>query len=234
MAWSVGQLARACGLTVRTLHHYDEIGLLVPRERTGAGHRRYSDEDVERLYRITALRRIGLPLSDIADLLESDGDLRDIARRHLEHVEREIARGERVRVLLQRIIDAQATRDDLIDLIEETTMHEKYYTREQLDQLAERADALGPGGLEKAQQDWADLIAQVDAERQAGTDAGDPKLKPLMERWQALIESFTGGDPGIAASLNRMYEEEGVKRASRGAMSSELADYVKRVSERQA
>jgi MerR family transcriptional regulator, thiopeptide resistance regulator len=46
--WGVGELARVSGLTVRTLHHWDAIGLLVPSERTGAGHRRYTGADVQR------------------------------------------------------------------------------------------------------------------------------------------------------------------------------------------
>jgi hypothetical protein len=49
-----------------------------------------------------------------------------------------------------------------------------------------------------------------------------------MERWQALIQAFTGGDPGIAASLKRMYEQEGAEQASRGVMSPGLSEYVGR------
>lgn len=67
--WKVGDLAGATGLTVRALHHYDELGLLVPCERTGSGHRLYAEEDVRRLYRILALRRLGFPLDEIASLL---------------------------------------------------------------------------------------------------------------------------------------------------------------------
>jgi DNA-binding transcriptional MerR regulator len=62
--WKVGELARATGLTVRALHHYDELGLLVPSERTQAGHRLYGEDDVRRLYRVVALRHLGLPLSE--------------------------------------------------------------------------------------------------------------------------------------------------------------------------
>ena len=60
--YRIGELARAAGVTVRALHHYDSLGLLVPSERTGAGHRLYSADDVERLYRLLALRGVGLPL----------------------------------------------------------------------------------------------------------------------------------------------------------------------------
>lgn len=66
----VGQLASAAGITVRTLHYYDEIGLPHPSGRTEAGHRLYSDADVERLYRISLLRRLGLCLEDVAHALD--------------------------------------------------------------------------------------------------------------------------------------------------------------------
>src|SRR5882724_7127597 len=66
----VGELAAASGLTVRTLHYYGEIGLLVASSRSDAGHRLYADADVERLYRICLLRRLGLPLGEIGRALD--------------------------------------------------------------------------------------------------------------------------------------------------------------------
>jgi hypothetical protein len=65
MVTKVGELAAATGLTVRTLHYHEEIGLLVSSGRTHAGHRVYDDTDVARLYRICLLRRLGLPLAEI-------------------------------------------------------------------------------------------------------------------------------------------------------------------------
>ena len=83
--WKIGELARATGLTVRTLHHYDEIELLRPSERSEAGHRIYTDADVRRLYRITSLRQLGFPLTDITSMIESDdADPRAAVRRHLD------------------------------------------------------------------------------------------------------------------------------------------------------
>src|SRR4051812_546344 len=66
----VGELAEAAGLTVRTLHYYEEIGLLVASERSPAGHRLYTEADVERLYRICLLRRLGFALADVAGALD--------------------------------------------------------------------------------------------------------------------------------------------------------------------
>lgn len=74
MSYSVGQVARMAGITVRTLHHYDDVGLLSPSGRTDAGYRRYEHDDLERLQRILFYRELELPLQDIAELLGSDVD----------------------------------------------------------------------------------------------------------------------------------------------------------------
>ncbi|MGW6914842.1 MerR family transcriptional regulator [Kitasatospora sp. NPDC054939] len=70
--YSVGEVARIAKVTVRTLHHYDGIGLLSPGARTGAGYRRYRDEDLDRLQQILFYRELGFPLEDIAAVLDDD------------------------------------------------------------------------------------------------------------------------------------------------------------------
>src|SRR4051795_4017791 len=88
----VGALASATGLTVRTLHYYEEIGLLVASGRTDAGHRLYSDDDVERLYRISLLRRLGLPLGEIGRALDDPAwSLRAAMATHLGELDRRLA-----------------------------------------------------------------------------------------------------------------------------------------------
>ncbi len=233
MTWTIGELAKATGLTVRTLHHWDAEGLLVPAERTEAGHRRYSGADVERLYRIVALRRLGLSLRDVAAALEGDGDLRGTVASQLERVEGDLATLERVRLRLRGLL---ATLDggeaidptELIQTIEVMTMHEQYYSDDQLAQLERRREALGDEGMAQAQRDWAELIESMTAERDRGTPPEDPRVQALAARWQELIDAFTGGDPETAASLKRMYESEGVEAASRGAVDRDLMDYVGR------
>ena|SRR5258707_2244033 len=82
--WKVGALARAIGLTVKTLHHYDEIGLLQPSARLAGGHRLYDADDVARLYRIIRLCPLGFPLSQVADVLaEPEWQLAPAIERHL-------------------------------------------------------------------------------------------------------------------------------------------------------
>lgn len=72
--YGVSAVASLAGVTVRTLHHYDEIGLLQPSERSAAGYRRYSTEDLARLQSILFYRELGLGLDEIAAALRSDGE----------------------------------------------------------------------------------------------------------------------------------------------------------------
>jgi DNA-binding transcriptional MerR regulator len=233
--FTVGALANTSGLTVRTLHHWDAIGLLAPAERSAAGYRRYGRAEVSRLYRILALRRLGLSLDEIAAALDREGpDLAAAVRAHLARVEEQLAGAERLRDRLVRILnsldaDGAPSVEELIETIEVMTMHEQYYSPEQLDQLEQRRRALGEEGMARVEREWQELIDAVDAERRNVTDPADPRVQALADRWRGMIELFTGGDPGIQASLNRMYESEGAEKASRGVMSRELTEYVGRM-----
>ena len=229
----IGELAAAVGLTVRTLHHYDDIGLLVPAERSPSGRRLYSPRDVRRLYRIVALRRLGLGLADIGGLLDASPNLAQSVRGHLEQVDAQLELGRRLRVTLTRILELLDSgydpgRDEFIEAIGVMIMSESYYTAEQQEQLAERRRALGEDGMAAAERAWAELIEAVRAEQAAGADASDPRMLELAARWRELIQQFTGGDEGIRRSLQRMYREQGVQSASRGMVDPELMEYVGR------
>ena len=123
----IGDLAAATGLTVRTLHHYEEVGLLPPPDRTDGGHRVYDDEAVGRLYRICALRRLGLPLGEIGRALDDpSGSLPSVMARHLADVDRRLDATARLRSRLAGLVAAgdSLDADDLLTLLEETTMLE--------------------------------------------------------------------------------------------------------------
>jgi DNA-binding transcriptional MerR regulator len=227
----VGALAKAAGLTVRTLHHYDAIGLLVPDERSSSGRRLYSAENVRRLYRIVALRRVGLALDEVAAVLDRDPDLIGAVRAHLARVEQSLELQQRLHRTLTRMMaqleqHREPTVDQFIQAIEETTMSERYYTPSQLDQLAKRREELGEEGMRRAEREWAALIDRADTERAAGTKPDDPRMLALARQWRALIEQFTGGDEGIGHSLATMYREREPQAASRGMVDPELMTFV--------
>ncbi|TDE19608.1 MerR family transcriptional regulator [Nonomuraea mesophila] len=108
MSFSVGQVAGLAGITVRTLHHYDEVGLLVPGERTRAGYRRYTDADLARLQQILLYRELGFGLDEIAVILDAPGadELAHLRRQH-ELLTRKAERLQEVIAAVERSMQAR-------------------------------------------------------------------------------------------------------------------------------
>ena len=213
----VGALAKRTGLTVRTLHHYDEIGLLRPSRRTPSGHRLYEVREIERLQQIASLRQLGLALDEIKEALRSgEHSLERVLGLQIARVGEEIARQERLRALLEHLRDRLASAEgvsveELTRTIEATMSYSKYYTPEQLDQLARRRDEVGQERIDEVQGEWARLFEAYERAMRAGLDPAGDEVQALARKSAALIEEFTGGDPGIRASLSRMYREEGAQ-----------------------
>lgn len=214
----VGELARRSGITVRTLHHWDEIGLLRPSRHTAAGHRLYEKQDVARLHRIRSLRFLGFGLAEIARLLERpERHLAGLIRGRLCDLEAQIELAQslksKLEIFAQRLEAEQLlTLDEMMKQLELMKMYEKYYTPDQLNRLEERRRSLGPQAMAAAEAEWPRLIVEVQALRNAGVAPGDPRAQALAVRWMALVEAFTGGDPGIAASLGNLYQDPGAQR----------------------
>src|SRR5687767_1551010 len=129
--WRIGEVAKATGLTARALHHYDDIGLLVPSGRSAAGYRLYSAGDLRRLYRIVALRGMGFTLDEIGSTLLRDGeDPRPAVRRHLERVGEQVRLAGQLRSRLTRILDmldraVEPSADVFVEAIEVMTRMER-------------------------------------------------------------------------------------------------------------
>jgi DNA-binding transcriptional MerR regulator len=210
----VGVLAKRTGLTVRTLHHYDEIGLLSPSARTEAGHRHYDAADVERLQQIVSLRQLGFRLDEIRKLLSGqDTPILRVIEMQIERVDEQIRLQQQLqsqlRLIAQRLRqNGSAPVEELLRTMEMIAMAEKYYSEEQLDYLRKRSEEVGEDRIHEVEAEWPRLMAEVRAEMDAGTDPADPKLQPLMARWSGLVAEFTGGNPTIEKSLNSLYEHE--------------------------
>jgi MerR family transcriptional regulator, thiopeptide resistance regulator len=214
-ALKVGELAKRTGLTVRTLHHYDEIGLLRPSLHTESGHRLYTAGDVARLQQVLSLRQLGFSLEEIAGCLARSGfSPLAVIRLHLARLRDQITLQrmlcERLEAVAARLESAgEVSADEFIRTIQEITMIESYYMPEQLETLKARGEQFGPERIRQSQEDWADLIAEVRVERDKGTDPMAPEVQALARRWMDLINAFTGGDPGIQGSLGRLWNEQG-------------------------
>lgn len=228
----VGELARRTGVSVRTLHHYDEIGLLAPKARSRTGHRLYGEADVERLLRIRALVQMGFSLDEVAACLtRRDFPVERVLAMHVERLRSHIAHSEqlcrRLESLLVRVRGDHVPVGEFLEAIEAMSMFEKYYTPEQLQQLAERRAQLGDDTIRAVEAEWPRLIAAVRAEMDKGTDPKAPAVQSLALRWRELLAMFTGGDAGIRQAAANLYANEPKARAMHG-LDGALCAYVGR------
>ncbi|UCC25676.1 MAG: MerR family transcriptional regulator [Gemmatimonadales bacterium] len=237
----VGELARRTGLTVRTLHHYEEIGLLLPARRNRAGHRLYGRPEVRRLHQIMSLKHLGLSLEEIKSSLDGDHrSLREMLdlqiQRIRDRIHAEEALCRELEALSRRL--ASGTEDvglgELADSVGRTVRMERYYTREQLEALERRETELGPERIRVAQQEWVELFQAFETAMSRGKPPDHPDVLSLARRARHLIGLFTGGDEGLRASLDTMYRNEEPERmmAQRGiTMAPGLWTYMQQAAE---
>jgi DNA-binding transcriptional MerR regulator len=170
VSYSVGQVAGFAGVTVRTLHHYDAIGLLVPSERNRAGHRRYSDGDLDRLQQILFYRELGFPLEEVAALLDDPAaDPRAHLRRQHELL---TARIEQLQKMAAAVQNAMEARKMGINLTPEERF--EVFGDKDPEQYAEEAEAR-----------WGDTEAYAESQRRAAT-----YTKEDWKRIQAEVDDW--------------------------------------------
>ena len=219
--WKVGALAEASGLTVRTLHHWDRIGLLGPSRRTAAGHREYTEQDVIRLYQVLALRRLGLGLETIATCLDVGIDPVRLVNEHLAAVETSIASLETLRQQLAHVHGELASdrAPDVSALIgalrtmgsagpESGQALRRHLDGDQIRTLHDRAAVLGPAAHYLLEVEWPELYRRAEALRAAGVEPTAPRVRKLVERMDELSSLFTGGDSGVSASVRSAWRHE--------------------------
>lgn len=213
--WKVGELARNTGMSVRALHHYDEIGLLRPSLRTAAGHRLYDRADIERLQQIHSLRLMGISLDETKRLLDgAAASPRQVIDLHLARLHEQMAMQKQLVRRLKALADHLDTAkplslEELCKTIEEMMRVEKYFTPEQLDVMEQRRISVGEERMHTVRDDWNEIIPKVRAAMEKGVDPTSPEILALARRWKALVEEFTGGDPAIAGAVKKMYENDG-------------------------
>ncbi|MEU0968016.1 MerR family transcriptional regulator [Streptomyces sp. NPDC005917] len=195
MSYSVGQVAGFAGVTVRTLHHYDEIGLLVPGERSPAGHRRYGDTDLDRLQRILFYRELGFPLDEVAALLDDpDADPRAHLRRQHHLL---TARIEKLQKMAEAVEHAMEARRMGINLTPE-----------------ERFEVFGDKDpeqyAEEAERRWGGTEAYAESQRRAAryTKADWQRMKAEVDDWGERYAALVNeAEPPTGVQAMDMAEE---------------------------
>ncbi|WP_151525778.1 MerR family transcriptional regulator [Serinicoccus kebangsaanensis] len=202
---TVGQVAEQVGVSVRTLHHYDEIGLVVPSERSFAGYRLYTEDDLMRLQHVVVYRRLGFGLDQVAELLEQDADVVEHLRRQRDTITDRIGEltelvrsidaamesemsGYRITHEEQREIFGDSFTDNFddyqaeaeqrwgeTDAWKESNRRTKGYTKEQWEQIKVEQDQVNARFVELLQGD-------VDATSVAAMDAAEEARQQIC-RW---------------------------------------------------
>lgn len=236
--YQVREFAERSGVTVRTLHHYDQIGLLRPTVHTEAGYRLYSNRDFARLQQIVTLKFIGLSLKQIREIL--DGASLDLAamlrlqritlekkRSHLELAIQAIGKAERI-----ASSEEEPDWESFKQIIEVITMEsnqdffKKHYTEEQLAELQKRQETEGDW-IHQTQEEWKEVISE--AESLMGEDPGSERVQKLAERWAELVSRFTLGNPQTEQSLQKLYaDRQNWPSTFQAPFSPELQEFMGR------
>jgi DNA-binding transcriptional MerR regulator len=219
---TVAQVAALAGITVRTLHHYDRIGLLVPSQRSEAEYRLYAPADVARLREILTWRRLDVPLAEVARLLDDPTvDRIEVLRRQRTLV---AARIDELRQLATALDHALETTDDegtttmgtdqeIIDALDgfdpadyETEVRERWGGEDAYVESARRTKAYTPDDWRRIKAEGDDINRRLAEQWEAGAPADGEQAVALAEAWRAHISRwFYECPPEMLRGLGEMY-----------------------------
>ena len=224
MLLKVGELARRTGLTVRTLHHYDEIGLLAPSGRSEAGYRLYSQADVQRLHGIQTMRQMGLALSDIGELLAGEGMAPErIIGQQIRALDQQITQATELRGRLAMLRDglmagAEPDMGNWLEALALMTTYGKYFSSAELKQIFTNWSLI--------EADWLvvkDLVRSA-MDRQLPPDS--PEVQALAYRWMALMLHWMGGDIDLLDRWGHMFRTEPSTQGRNHAPPGDMIEFV--------
>lgn len=214
-SYRVQEFAALASVTVRTLHHYDQTGLLTPSARTASGHRRYRQDDLLRLQQILTLKHLGFELEEISALLAAPAyDLRASLSIQKDALEQRIRQLQGAVMAIDRTVKA-LTNVQSVDWLEVIAIIKglqeadkgewvrRYFPPERWAWLEERALLAPPELAARGEQAWSELYAEFGAARSLPPE--HPQVQRLAARMQALIDMFTGGDIAIEQGLEQIY-----------------------------
>jgi MerR family transcriptional regulator, thiopeptide resistance regulator len=218
---TVGRTAALAGVSVRTLHHWDDVGLVRPSGRTAGGYRVYSGDDVARLHRVLVYRELGFPLAEIGRILDDpDTDARDHLRRQRAQLVERISRLQAMVHSVDRMTDALRTGLRLTP-----AEHAEIFGAAWRPEWAEEAESRWGGTAEWAQyaekaaamsaQDWKDVAAGVEelnadlaAAMSAGAVPGSKEANALAERHRSLLSGQFDCTYPLHACIGRMFSTD--------------------------
>lgn len=209
----VGELAKLTGVSIRTLHYYDEIGLLSPRH-SPSGYRLYGEKDVVRLQQVRSLRHLGLSLQEISNCLSGSGySLHHVIDLHISNLRQQIAMQNKLLGRLESISTHLALTGEasIEDIIVTTEAMSRIETR--LSTVQPEENVAGERTVEKdrhhwLQVRWRELIADVRKAMEAGKDSKSREARTQAEHFRSLIAELTDGSHGSRSPLCKQCKRE--------------------------
>ena len=240
---TVGQVSTRLGVTVRALHHWDEIGLTRPSQRTTAGYRLYTAGDLERLHRIVVYRELGVGLDQIRAILnDTTADVPGALRAQRTQVAERIDRLQQLSDGLDRMIDAHE-RGLLLSIEQQTAIfgpqwnpdwpsqaHQRYGDTRQWQQYAERSASRGPEEWQAIAGTIADLDRALGDAMGAGVAPGSAEANQLVERQREVFtSSYFPLTREMQVCLGRRYETDPAFAAHYDGIRAGLATWLRRI-----
>ncbi|MET8882869.1 MerR family transcriptional regulator [Streptomyces rubiginosohelvolus] len=239
---TVGQVSARLGVTVRALHHWDEIGLAQPSLRTAAGYRLYTAGDLERLHRIVVYRELGLRLDRIRTVLDDmTDDALGALRAQRTQVAERIDRLQRLGAGLDRMIEAHEGGPLLTDEQQAAIFGPgwdpdgpararlRYGDTTQWRQYAEGSASRSPEEWQAVVDDMAGLDRALGEAMDAGVLPGSPEANRLVERHREVFGSYFPLTRQMQVCLGRMYEADAGFAAHYDSIRPGLAMWFRRI-----
>ncbi len=241
--YRIGELAERAGVSVRTLHHYDRLGLVTPSGRSEAGYRLYAEADLLRLQQVLTLRYLGFPLKRIVELLDRPGfDVAASLRAQRRGVEERLAELRRIHTAISRVLDAGKVEgawdsDLVLDAAaavgagtnNRSEDMEKYYTPEQMKQFEELRNETPAEEIKAVEEEWAVLLAEVRAAH--SLDPSSAEAKAIAARWDELLGrtmSYYAAKPGLIEAMGRNYAAGSFEETDGAPKAGDL-EFIRRV-----
>ncbi|MFP5372135.1 MAG: MerR family transcriptional regulator [Actinomycetes bacterium] len=236
---TVGEVAAVAGVTVRTLHHYDRIGLLSPSGRTASGYRQYSPADLDRLHQVLLYRELGFALEDVAALLADDADPAAHLRRQHALLRERLERTQQMVAAVEKEMEARAmgislTPEERFEVFGdsdpdryEEEVQERWGETEAYAQSTRRTAAYGKEDWLRIRAEGEDVETRFAAALAAGVPADSERAMDIAEEYrQQISRNFYDCPPGMHAGLGRMYVEDERFTAHYEKRAPGLARYV--------
>jgi DNA-binding transcriptional MerR regulator len=219
MTWTVGEVAKLAKVSVRTLHHYDAIGLLEPTERSGGGYRLYGMGDLEHLQQVLFFRELGFALDDIRRImLEPDFDRRRALTAQRLLLAEKTRRTEAMLEAIDAALDAmqkgtQMDKDEMFEVFGDfdPSQYEDEARERWGDTGAYKESMRRTSGYTK--QDWKRIKVEQDAitaafvgAMDAGLDPASAEVGKIVERhWRSINDNFYTCPLDVYEGLGEMY-----------------------------